>query len=1041
MSSTAAPAVIRVVPYGRAATAALAHAIADAKRASGDPMAPVTVVVPSHLAGVSARRLIGSRAGLVNVTFTTPDQLAATLAPPVPDRVPLTDVALVAAIRAQLAYERDGFFSSVAGHRATEQALCAVYAELAGALDATLDALAESPSARTRSVVATVRAVRQRLRHTVDVRDLALAATAHVHGGAPVGSLGAVITYLLADVAPVHIELLAALGARVPLSAIVGATGDLRIDAAARELAVRIEPSAAVEATPFEPIAITRVITAGDSDDEVRGVLRELMALADGGLPLDRIAVLYTATEPYARIAREQLAAAGIPHNGPGVRRLADSLAGRTIGALLGLEARQFSRDAVIDLLSDAPLVVDGSLVPATAWDRISREAGVVGGIDDWTRKLERHRALLSKRVDELVADEASAGAVARAARQIEQLDLLHNFVRWLGTELAPERRPRSWRGLARWADELTRRLLPAREGWPEREIDARQRVRDLLARLGGLDSVRPHPSIDEFVDAVDSELDATADRVGRFGEGVFFGPTRLAPGLDVDAVFVVGVAEGFCPATRREDALLPDRDRARAVAGELHTRAQRVLHDRRSLLAALAVGEQIRVCTYPRGDGRTGRARQPSRWLVDLLETRMGRRVDSDAIAHLVNEHVTTYRSFVDGLRNGPAPTSLADRDMHHLERHVECGLDVRMHHLAAEIEIARGVDLIEARASTGLTRFDGNVAGMAVPRVAAEADAAASRVLSPSRLETWATCPMRYFLGDVLRLAQVDRPEDIFTISALDRGTLVHTVLEQFVADLLERDADVRARDDYEPLSAIAAAVMADYEARGLTGRPVLWRIARREIAADLERFIDVDLRLRREYGQRPLAVELSFGFDGNPPAVFELADGRRLSFRGRIDRVDSRPDGAAVYDYKSGAPFAIDFDDDPVTSGTHLQLPIYAAAIRQLFGLDGVDAHYWFTRDGRDPMGTRFDSAADARVREVLATIVAGIEGGLFPAFPGGWNNFFNSHDNCRHCDFDRLCTRERGAHWDAKQADPLNEAFLALRGPVRDTESDQ
>jgi hypothetical protein len=38
-----------------------------------------------------------------------------------------------------------------------------------------------------------------------------------------------------------------------------------------------------------------------------------------------------------------------------------------------------------------------------------------------------------------------------------------------------------------------------------------------------------------------------------------------------------------------------------------------------------------------------------------------------------------------------------------------------------------------------------------------------------------------------------------------------------------------------------------MADYEARGLTGRPVLWRIARRQIAADLDRFIEVDRRLR--------------------------------------------------------------------------------------------------------------------------------------------------------------------------------------------------
>src|SRR5438128_12577024 len=89
--------VIRVVPYGRAATSELAAAIERAKRALGDPMAPVTVVVPTNLAGLSARRLIGSgrldaTAGLINVTFVSPDQLAATLAPPRLDRVPLTDI-------------------------------------------------------------------------------------------------------------------------------------------------------------------------------------------------------------------------------------------------------------------------------------------------------------------------------------------------------------------------------------------------------------------------------------------------------------------------------------------------------------------------------------------------------------------------------------------------------------------------------------------------------------------------------------------------------------------------------------------------------------------------------------------------------------------------------------------------------------------------------------------------------------------------------------------------------------------------------------
>jgi hypothetical protein len=171
-----------------------------------------------------------------------------------------------------------------------------------------------------------------------------------------------------------------------------------------------------------------------------------------------------------------------------------------------------------------------------------------------------------------------------------------------------------------------------------------------------------------------------------------------------------------------------------------------------------------------------------------------------------------------------------------------------------------------------------------------------------------------------------------------------------------------------------------------------------------------------------------------------VLQLADGRQLSFRGRIDRVDHRPGGASVYDYKTGKPFTIDFDADPVTAGAHLQLPIYAAAIQQRFDLDDVDSYYWFTKDDGDPVGARFDDADDARVRDVLDTIVSGIEGGVFPAYPGGWNTYFNTFENCTYCDFDRLCSRDRGAHWEAKQNDPATEAFVVLRGPVRDIETD-
>ena len=73
--------------YGPDAARALRDAVAAAK--GGEPLAPVTVVVPSNHVGVATRRLLSSGAlgpvagtgvGLAAVTFLTPYRLAELLA-------------------------------------------------------------------------------------------------------------------------------------------------------------------------------------------------------------------------------------------------------------------------------------------------------------------------------------------------------------------------------------------------------------------------------------------------------------------------------------------------------------------------------------------------------------------------------------------------------------------------------------------------------------------------------------------------------------------------------------------------------------------------------------------------------------------------------------------------------------------------------------------------------------------------------------------------------------------------------------------------
>jgi RecB family exonuclease len=303
--------------------------------------------------------------------------------------------------------------------------------------------------------------------------------------------------------------------------------------------------------------------------------------------------------------------------------------------------------------------------------------------------------------------------------------------------------------------------------------------------------------------------------------------------------------------------------------------------------------------------------------------------------------------------------------------------------------------------------------------------------RPRSPTGLQQWATCPFSYFLGKVLGLRELEDPGDAETISPLDRGTLVHLILERFFRERLGRQADAAwTARDYDELLAVADDVEGMFRARGLTGRPLLWRAEWTALRRHLRRILDADGSDERLVGVSPAEVELGFGHEGESPAVqVEVGDDRELRFGGRVDRVDRSPDGRrlVVLDYKTGSARnygVIDADHaehDIVARGTLLQLPIYALAAKGRFpDADDVEAYYWFIgqRGAIEMKGGRVDDAATERFEGVVRTIVDGIEDGLFPARPGDddWRPGIGpTHTNCCFCEFDHLCSSTRGEQW--------------------------
>lgn len=1056
---------VRVVAFGREATLGLAEAVAAAQRA--DPLAPVTVVTPSNFASLSVRRLLastdhtmpGTATGLVNVGFATLFQVAVQIGTAEVVRTgrrPLSSAVLGAAIRSVL-NEAPGYFAPVANHAATETAIERIFAELSRAHPDTRQRLATGGSTQTRELLRLHELITARIDGFYDEDALFRAAIAVVErGDREVERLGTIIFFLPERLSPTQADLVDALVARRPTMTLVGSSGDAEGDGAAHALVRHIGapgfevtgPAGAPPPVARAPIA-TSIIETADSDDEIRSVVRAIFTRLEVGIEAHRIAVYYPSPDPYARALIEQLETAGLPFNSASGRTLASSFAGRVLLRLVALasaqtEDRQFSRDAIIDLATAGPLQGPDGALRSTRWDDISRKAGVLGGIEDWSEKLTRYRTTAAERIEYAATQERSEGLIKAMEKELGIVDRLLTFVRYLATELGDLIEgddDQTWKDRSRLFASILEHLLPAennRDRWPDHESEALNRVFAVLDQLATLDDFEAVPNAVTFQRALKTELDTPSGRIGRFGEGITVAPLASAGGLDFDIVFIVGMAEGLCPAPRRDDALLPDSERTSAVLGELELRTQRMPLDHRRYLAALASGQDERILLVPKGDHRNGRKRLPSRWLLDSATAMVGTPTLGSDWPDAAHPEIYRFDSFQHGLRASTTAASEPEFELMQLTEWALAGQPAGDHPITQMTpELRDAFSTIANRKSDALTRHDGHIG-----EHLATGPTLSGAVHSATRLETWATCPMRYFFAYELGLGRIPRPERITELSPLDQGNMLHQILEKFLEPVVALAVEDRptpdtpwSREHLYRLGELAAETFQQFEDDGLTGHDLLWRLRRERLSRDLARFAAMDSQYRAVNEVTPEAVEMAIGIEGAPPLTVTLDNGRRLSLRGFADRVDIDADGLPiVIDYKSGKARISqrDLDTDPVIEGKKLQLAVYAEAARERFDVEVASAWYWYTSDSGEFKMSGYALTEPRRQRFVstLTSITEGIEAGVFPMYSGEYNDFFRGHDNCRHCDFDDICPRDRHNQSDRKLNDPASEVFVQL-----------
>ena len=1045
-----------------ALTEALWRLVQEAK--GDDVLAPVTVVGPSRYANLSLRHELG-RTGFVNVRFIVRPMLSELLggAALAQDGLkPLTAIMESVALRTAL-LQAAGPLAPVREHPSTLASVGASFRELRKTGDDVLDALEGQGGVRG-EIVRLYRDFRQQIADGwYDAEDLAEAAAGAVgREDAPgLDDLGLIVFFLPRSATPAESRLVEMLARHGRCAVVLGTTGDSDADEPAHSLAGRLQPllgeahKAGYEGV--EPSLLpgeASLHIAPNAHEELRWVIRRIVQeAASNQTPFHRMAILYRAENPYALLIRDELRLAGIPMAGPGRESLTDTAVGRALTGLLRLASdREFRRADIMAWLTGCPIRPPSGRTPGfnpSRWDSLTRKAGIVAGLDQWSDRLDAYANQLTDAATRRIeAEEITEGRASMMRAEATAARNALAFVAKLAEDLRPPSDGSQWEGFCQWAEGLLDIYL-SRDN-PDHEAVALEQIQRTLEELRAADSISPATTMAAFRQTVEESLRRPMGHLGVTGQGVFVSPFAAAAGMSFDAVWLVGMIEGQAPPAFRADPLLPEAG-WQAACGRSRL-GERTAAERYDYLSAVLSAPR-RHLSYPVADASSQREAYPSRWFLEQATALEGKRVHTSDLPVL--SHQERSRSWLSISESGEQAlaavdeAALADRHDYHLHRLLQWrreGGRLTSHPLAQQGALAAAERLAGRRALPRMTEFDGNLSEAAA--MAGFGQRLRESPVSATSLESWATCPFRYFLGHVLRLSALETPEDVTTISALDRGVLVHDILEAFIKDAvtssqLPPPGAKWSDPSRHRLMQIAEEYFLKAESDGVTGKPLLWELAKQEVREDLETFLEEDASLRMNHGTARLYAEAQFGMGHDTPVVEDPETG--LQFRGRIDRVDLSADGssAMVIDYKTGSagPYS-GMKDDIIDGGTRLQLGIYSLAAGQIIPqATRIQAAYWFATTRGDfqlvPPGyfDISDSATGARFREGVSAIVAGIAGGVFPANPGPWVSLGRERSgpkNCLFCDFDSLCPARRMDSWERMKSDALLSGYLALSG---------
>ena len=786
-----------------------------------------------------------------------------------------------------------------------------------------------------------------------------------------------------------------------------------------------------------------QVVTASGPAQMVEAIARQLRRLRrdDPSLRWRDCAVVFRSLSPYRRLINETFPRFGIPFDLPvgtpwGEVRVLTFLRG-----VLGLKINGFAKEALLACLRSAHCRIQIDPVDLTRLASLLPPHASPEALAERLRQMieERGRRVAepseddpspadTRRIEDLRATAAGVGSAFGKAAGLPDRGTLAQYAAGV-REVAG--------ALIRLPELLPGEDLPLEARWVASDHRA---LDEFEGRLRALGRAWPHEiSFADFLNLLDLLIqeEVLHDPPPRT-DAVAFHDALAARGLSFRVVIVAGLMEKEFPALDRPGPFLNEEEQEALVAqagpdAHLLSSSDRAAKERLLFVSALQAARErlYLVCTNADADGRPTVVSPFLEEVRGLFTSPEDPERDPMVARAYTMAHVLPSDS----------------EDLWHLEEAAMWGL-YRMYQgegLTPEGALLLSDLLGRGPLSGGLiaevtrwhdphfTGFDGDLSG----------DGAlldhlrrtwTGRPLSPTKLDSYGKCPYQFFAGQVLGLEAPEKER--MEITPLDRGSLVHRILERFYRERWdassERARPVTEGEETEATAAIlriAEEVCAAFEQQGRVGHPGAWAYEKRHLMVRLGWFIRSEIEyFKKNPGLAPAHLEFSFGVQdhrGADPASTDdpltlSSRGAEIHARGIIDRIDAFPDRRAmVIDYKTGRSVPAYGD---VYAGISFQLVVYLLSAERLLGFHPGSGFYLLVAQPPGARGGLSQSgqiscgekpgrkgqlnwlALRERVLAFLSAYASDISAGHFPVLPVDADPEGKA---CRYCGFRSAC----------------------------------